>query len=330
MRLTIIEPHEHFEVLMRWIKICSKTAIKVQVITATVNWDKLKQLIPKACRKCEHYTLTNTSPIQNTDFIVFTSMQNYWWKWIKYARQYPSALVIHNGNTYFKPFNNLAQRQYTGFTFFKYNLKYLFEQFFNFPIRRDFLEAQNYVLPFSSTQIEFLRKNSPKDVALLIPRYRQLFQEDKMPVVLLSIYGGKTQIDSQFLKAKLLEYKSEKYQQVIILSSLNDFNELKPKLTELRVKHLNYPLSPTVYYSVLKKCKYVCLPFRRERVFNIFKETLGITKYSGRIRDALEYGCEIHMPDYIPREDPEEMPDLEGAVEQMKSMLEELYTRAIH
>jgi hypothetical protein len=329
MRLTIIEPHEHFGVLMRWIQVCVRTSWKVQIITSKSNWEQLKEGIPETCHQCHFYEILNIPPFPKTDFLIFTSMQTKWWRWIHSARKYPSALLIHNGNTYFRPFQNLAKKGTTDFTLMKYSIKWLYEQLFSYPVRRHFLEANDYIVPFSSTQIDFLRENSQQEISAISPKFKQRDSSVKKPVVLLYIYNRLPIIDGQYLKKCLLEYKSNEYSQIIVISTEAEYQQLQMYFHEdQHAVHMPYPLSLSSYLKLLRESKYVCLPFQQERMFNIFKEIIGTTKYSGRIRDAIEFGCELHMPDYIPSESSEDLPTLKQASVEMELKLNEMYYRA--
>ncbi len=152
---------------------------------------------------------------------------------------------------------------------------------------------------------------------------------NKQNTVILYLYNQMQYLDRPFFQKCLSEYTKDHYEQIHIICTEQEYSLLKSNYSiDDKANFLPYPLQPKIYYELLQVAKYVCLPFQQERVFNIFKEHIGITKYSGRIRDSLEYGCELHMPDYIPREDPNAIPCLEEAARQMEKKLKEMHKLA--
>lgn len=329
MKLTIIEPHQHFGVLKKWMQVCILTKWKIQVISSESNWNKLMDCIPEVCEKCSFYPIDIKQNFPESDLIIFTSMQNQWWKWNSIAKSNVSGLIVHNGNMYFRPLQNVVSAQDTQFTKLKFYAKWAFEYLVNYTLRKKFLQAQDFVFPFSPTQLNFFQEHCTQNACLMPVSFNAQDVGSKQNIVILYLYNQLRYLDKSYFQKCLSEYTQGNYEEIHIICTTAEYSLLKSEYSIVnKVKLHSYPLKPKSYYELLQRAKYVCLPFQQERIFNIFREQIGITKYSGRIRDALEHGCELHMPDYIPREDPNAIPGLEEAARLMEEKLHEMYKLA--
>lgn len=329
MTLTLVEPHSHFELLLRWIPLCVRTEWTVNVICSRSNKEDLYNCIPEDCKACQFYDIANLPSFPSSDLVIFLSMQKGWNSWLTIARKHASALMIHNANTYLRPGSSFAPYKETGFSRIKYFAKWIYEKTIGIPKRREFLQSLNYAISYSTTQLNFLKEHCNKPICTMSGSFSRVPMFNKMPNVLIPIYSRNQKLDIPFFKKCLSRYQSSKIQQIDIICSRQELQELQVFFRQIeKVRFHEYPLSSAAYYKLVARSKYMCLPFRQQSVFNIYTELIGITKYSGRIRDALEYGCELHMPDYIPREDPNAIPGLEEAARQMEKKLEEMHKLA--
>lgn len=317
MQVTIIEPHEHFEMLLAlWPAVrhsdwptrilcssqCRQNVIRVQPEMAEgVEWD------------CSHRPQASKDP--SVQF--FTSLQYHRKPWLPFIKQWPTALIIGNSNFYLgNPLNEWTPIENTRYS----RLRFYLEKVFRFPINQrlsqNILNCVEVVIPYSPLQSAFIQKHHPGPTRELSFHHTQSPQQSR-DYDFLPIYKKVHQLDLAYLQSVIPQFHKE-----VLCLCLSEEVSICRKILPERVQYIEGPISHIEYWRLFEQAGRVILPLQQQMTFGVVNEILGQTKYLARIYTALSFQKPLLMPGEIPQE---KLPDSsQTLIEQYRAVVEYL------
>jgi hypothetical protein len=315
-KIYLIEPHSHVEVLYRWVQCLQHTSLEWEIITSDQNYASLCS-ISKAYSTLNYKRLSFPLSLPQDGLFIFVSLQTNWKAWKESLKNRTYLLTIHNVNTWFYPAKTAAFLA-TEYDFITYSLKYLKSVFIDSKNKESLLKNASLIIPYSSV-LKLPVKFSGK--TLNHPLIKQDVSEKDL-VVVIPFYKSPSSYNIAFLKDSLHKYLEQDYT-VYILS--NDKNrtliedEFYPGIT-----FLSHPISTLQYYRLIRKAEIICYPVKPNTSFNIYSEVFGNTKYSGWLRDGLEFSCTIDAPPDLRLEPSHNLQTAKEYAHQLESQLDQL------
>lgn len=315
-KIYLIEPHSHVEVLYRWVQCLQHTSFEWEIITSDQNYTALCA-ISNTYSNIRYNKLSFPLALPHEGILIFTSLQTNWKEWNKALNGRHYILTIHNSNTWFHPRKKAAFKD-TNYSFLTYSLKYLKSVLNDTYQRKSLLEKASALIPYSpliKTPIKFSNKtfsppiikqsSSQKDLSVLIPLYKSF-----------------EYYNLSYLKESLSNYKEKGYD-VYVLTNHENRNFIQDEIYQ-GITFIAHPIPMLQYYELVSKAAIICYPIKPETCFDIYSEMFGKSKYSGWLRDALEFSCSIEAPSEIKLESPDTLQTAEEYARLFEKQLDQL------
>lgn len=313
MQLTLIEPHAHFELIIALCPALTQLRYPLRIVCSTYCKKEVLRVYPKMEKQAQWDTSSNPKPPKPNSVLVFTSLQYERRRWLGWIRQFPSALIVHNANTYLG--NPISQWATPPETYYPYP-RYLFEKHLRFPIKnrvsRDILQHIQLIIPYSPLQTPFIQKHSS------VPVYPLPFPTSKSSVPgegydFFPLYGKVNQLDTAFFQHILSELSPAQ----VCLCRADEKERIEKYLPKCHF--IFSSVSHAQYMDLFRKARRVIVPLKLETSFGVVRELLGVTKVLTRMNSALMFNKPLLLPPAIPSPPPS--PPVEELVEAFDALV---------
>ena len=315
-KIYLIEPHSHVEVLYRWVQCLEHTSFEWEIITSEQNYTSLSSIY-KTDSHLSYKTLSFPLSLPQEGILIFISLQTKWKEWRKALKGRTYFLTIHNSNTWFNPRKRTPFRN-TKYNFITYTLKYIKSVFIDSKYRKSLLENTAAIIPYSSV---FKIPDKFSNKAFSPPVIKQNTSQ-KNHLVVIPFYKSCQQYNISFLMDSLIKYQKKGFNVYILTNDKNrtliegDFHK--------GITFFSHPVSMLEYCALISNADTICYPIMPKTSFDIYSEVFGKTKYSGWLRDALEFSCVIDAPSDIHLESPNNLQTAKEYAHQFESQLDQL------
>lgn len=316
MQLTIIEPHAHFELLIELCPALTQLPYSLRIVCSAYCKKEVLKVYPEMQTLAQWDTSPSPEQPGPGSVLIFTSLQYNRNGWLSWIRQFPSALMIHNANTYLgNPNFQWAKPNETDSPYIKYSLK----KHLQFPLKKRrsqaILKHLRYLIPYSSLQIPFIQNHCSVPVYSLplpVSRPNDLNEGyDFFP-----LYGKVRQINSAFLQ----QIQSQLKPAQVCLCRADEKEEVETYLPACQF--VFSPVSHSQYMNLFRNASRVILPLQQAASFGVVRERLGETKVLARMTAAIMYNKPLLLPPGISTPPPAKpLADLVSAFESLVSRL---------
>lgn len=291
MALTIIEPHEHVELILALAPALTAHPEPVHLVVSKEVRQQLHSLLPDDAADWIWMSRKELLQSPKNHLCVFTSLQYHRGGWLAVIDRYPSALLIHNLRNYISHDEEyLAPVENTRYTPLAYRMKRWKQKRFDHTLSKHILLGLNatfhYATNFSLTQISF-----PKRPHFTVPLF---YKQKTAPGTYdwLPVYGHAEHLDLDFLNR--IHWQSD----LRVLCEPEEESQLRLHLPS----HATYehtPLPYPDYHQRFREARRVVVPFQKEIPFGLIHEQLEFTKSLARIHLARQYGKTLVLPPEI-------------------------------
>jgi len=294
MSLTIIEPHEHFEVLIQLAPALIKLEEPVTIVCSSASKREVLNVYPELASAISWITKKIPSEPKKDSVLLFTSLQYNRGRWLSWIKKFPTTIVVHNWNFYMgNPLRAWARPGETKYSFLQYSFEKNLRFHFKRSLSQKILSHTDILLPYSPLQTPFLKEHYPSAVMEWPIIYKKA-SNSIGAYDLIPIYGKVAHLDNYYIK----QIQSNLHPHQICLCQPHEKKTLQKYFPHS--EYIFTPLSHATYIDLFKKAGRVIFPFRQEMVFGVVREILGKTKYLARIYTALMYNKTVLMPPSIP------------------------------
>jgi len=291
MSLTIIEPHEHFELIIALSPALKKYPGQVHIVTSSAVRLRVEKALPAESRRWKWMTQEELFRSKEPHICVFTSLQYDRKPWLKIIRRYPSALLLHNLNLYLprQPLNWVPQEK-TSYSWKKYALKQMLQSTVDHKLSRDILRALKASFHYSPS-FALASDPLPDCPHFTLP----LFYMRDSPsghFDLLPLYGKVAHVDWPYFHS--ISWSN----QVRVLCTEEEEKKLRTFLPDYAI-YEHTPLSFVDFHQRFQEASRIIVPLKTIS-FGIIYEELEYTKCLARIHLAIQYQKPLLIPPSIP------------------------------
>jgi len=293
MQLVIIEPHQHFELILALKPVLFSRSEPAHVVCS--DWVRDQVILAEPA--FENQVIWNTDsgpncPIEPS-ILLFTSLQYKRKKWLPWIQRWPTAIMIHNANLYVQVLPPLSRAE-ANYSF----IKYFMERYLRNPFRKRMsiavLQHLDAIIPYSPAQSAFLNQHLYAATFTLSVAWNQSVSVPS-DYDFLPVYGRSHQLDQAFIDRIEMEFAEK----ILCLCHPNEHNLCKKTFPD-RTKFIFTPLPHTEYLQFFQQARRIIIPMQSTLSFGLTREILGKTKYLARIHWALQFQKPLLMPADIP------------------------------
>ena len=323
-KIAIIEIDGHPEVLRNTLNILTQIPVNCELFTTKSIWNDVKldeellniniHFIDNKSR-LKRFFRSKLEIINSCDLVFFYTLVDNYKTFVKLNIEPPIVLLVHNANSYLKPFKNLKVN--FSYHFFRKDIPYiLYNVIFKLDLfyRSIFIKNKTNFLCFPSLEItDYVKQNNFLPAKKIISEFPLVYSKIlyKKPTIsstiTISIIGNvekrRRDYNAVYKAFKKLLQKTDKNIEIVLLgrpvgmygkSMIKKFKSLKNK--NCKITCFNSFIHQEKFEDYLQKTHFLIIPVAKQTRYKIFEEIYSFTKISGNINDMLVYNKPAIVP----------------------------------